>query len=186
MRLTEAQLRTNPFLVLVPVVRVRDFQPDHAEARPQTWKSFYVQDDWKVTPGTSSSISASVGIISRLMEPTALLYLKLNNFMDNLQPRFGFTWDFTGKGRGKIFVNYATVPRNSDSARHQRSRRRRRQPRPTRTSTFNTFNCTCQFVMSWQTFGNLGSTATPIDPDLKPRPLTKWTAGIEYRSHAAT
>ena len=34
-------------------------------------------------------------------------YLKLNSFKDNLQPRLGLIWDFTGKGKGKVFVNYA-------------------------------------------------------------------------------
>ena len=31
----------------------------------------------------------------------------MNNWFDNLQPRLGFIWDFTGKGKGKIFANYA-------------------------------------------------------------------------------
>src|SRR5207249_2394369 len=34
-------------------------------------------------------------------------YLNLNNFKDNLQPRVGLIWDFTGRGKGKLFVNYA-------------------------------------------------------------------------------
>jgi hypothetical protein len=34
-------------------------------------------------------------------------YLKLNNFKENLQPRLGLTWDFTGKGRRKLFANFA-------------------------------------------------------------------------------
>ena len=34
-------------------------------------------------------------------------YLKLNKFGRNIQPRVGLIWDFTGKGKGKLFVNYA-------------------------------------------------------------------------------
>ena len=27
--------------------------------------------------------------------------------MDNMAPRIGFIWDFTGKGKGKLFANWA-------------------------------------------------------------------------------
>src|SRR4030095_11112877 len=35
-------------------------------------------------------------------------YATFNNFWDNLAPRIGLTWDFTGQGKGKLFANYAT------------------------------------------------------------------------------
>src|SRR5205085_8872660 len=68
-------------------------------------ESFYVQDDFRVT----RNLQFNVGLrwdYQQLHDNESTI-LKLNNFKDNMEPRIGIIWDFTGRGKGKLFVNYA-------------------------------------------------------------------------------
>src|ERR1041385_3615394 len=101
--ITTAEAFGNPFLVR-NTTRVRDFQ-----LTGKTYtnvESFYAGDDWKF----AKNFQLSFGIrwdYQQSYSDGGSTYLKFNNFDDNAAPRFGFIWDFTGKGRGKIFANYA-------------------------------------------------------------------------------
>jgi hypothetical protein len=101
--------------------------------------------------------------------------LKLNNFKDNLQPRVGLIWDFTGKGKGKVFANYARfleapIPATflfagghvalSSSALVNRLN----APAGSRVMVDNGSCCR----------------ATPINSDLKPQTVNETVAGMEY------
>ena len=101
--MTPAEVNNNPLLVRV-TTRVRDFQLD---AQTETdVEGFYIQDDWRVTKNLQFNIGARWDY-QQARGNEGVTYLKLNNWFDNLQPRLGFIWDFTGKGKGKIFANYA-------------------------------------------------------------------------------
>ena len=105
-------------------------------------------------------------------------YLKLNSFKDNIAPRIGFIWDFTGKGRGKVFANFAkyietplpldiNVRAGSDTSQVDKN------------LNVSTLNAPAgSYVVA--DVGNLGSTHTPIDPGLKPQDVKEATAGFEY------
>jgi hypothetical protein len=67
--------------------------------------SFYVGDDWKFAKNFQSAL-AFVGIISSRTATTTALP-EVQQLRRQPAPRFGFIWDFTGKGKGKIFANYA-------------------------------------------------------------------------------
>src|ERR1043166_6568316 len=95
-----------------------------------------------------------------------------------MQPRIGFIWDFTGQGRGKIFLNYAkfvetplpldlNVRAGGDSQQIDFNIRVSRLNAPAGSTTLTDF-------------GNLGGDRTPIDPGLKPQTVNEYTAGIEY------
>jgi len=101
--LTAAEALNNPFLVR-GTTRIRDFT---LQAQTETdVEGFYVQDDWRVMPNLQFNIGARWDY-QQARGNEGVTYLKLNNWFDNLQPRIGFIWDFTGKGKGKIFANYA-------------------------------------------------------------------------------
>ena len=169
---------TNPFLLL-DVVRARNFllntnggfTTTHAEA-------FYIQDDWKVT----RDLSFSLGVRWDYQQSNAVdgsSYLKLNSFKDNLQPRLGFIWDFTGKGRGKLFANYAKyvetpIPLDINVRAAGQGVQNDYNLNVSRLNG----NPTGATVVS--NFGNLGADATPVDPGLKPQTVREWTGGAEY------
>jgi hypothetical protein len=173
--LTATQLSTNPFLVLSSV-RVRDFRLI-APSTNTNMEAFYVQDDWKLT----RNFQVNVGLrwdYQQAYGSDSFSYLKLNNFMDNAAPRLGFIWDFTGKGRGKIFLNWAkyietplpldlNVRAGSDTTQTDKN---------INVSTLN--SPASAFVVA--DIGNLGATHTPIDPELKPQDVKEWTGGIQY------
>lgn len=175
--LNAAQLSVNPFLVLSSI-RVRDFrlQAPHTNTSMQ---AFYIQDDWKITKnfqingGLRWDYQQSYG---RDKFP----YLKLNNFKDNMQPRIGVIWDFTGKGRGKVFLNWAkyietplpldiNVRAGSDTSQIDKN---------LNVSTLN--SPASSYVVA--DIGNLGATHTPIDAGLKPQDVKEATAGFEYET----
>jgi hypothetical protein len=106
----------------------------------------------------------------------------LNHFVDNLQPRVGLIWDFTGQGKGKIFANYATfletplpldvnVRAGGDDIQLDRN------------ANVNKLNAAAGSIILAGTasgLGCLGCEATPIDSDLKPQTVHEMIAGVEY------
>ncbi len=111
------------------------------------------------------------------MRTTQLTFLKLNDFRDNLQPRVGLIWDFTGKGKGKLFINYA---------------RFLEAPIPTIFSFSGggvSLSSTAQVDRVNAPAGSMilrndGSCCgpTPVDSDLKPQTVDETAAGVEYET----
>jgi hypothetical protein len=96
-----------------------------------------------------------------------------------MQPRIGFSWDFTGNGRGKVFANYAKyvetpIPLDINV-------------RAAGQGVQNDFNLNVSRLNGnpagatvVSDFGNLGAAATPVDPGLRPQTVKEWVAGAEY------
>ncbi|HKC62361.1 MAG TPA: TonB-dependent receptor, partial [Pyrinomonadaceae bacterium] len=175
--LTLTQVSTNPFLIRSST-RVRDFRlQTTAGDTSSNVESFYIQDDYKVM----KNLQLNGGLrwdYQQSYGAGGVTYLKLNHFFDNLQPRIGLIWDFTGQGKGKVFMNYArfletplpldlNVRAGSDT-----------------TQTDINLNVSQLNASTGSTvtafLGNLGGTHTPIDPDLKPQTVNEATAGFEY------
>jgi outer membrane receptor protein involved in Fe transport len=173
---TAAEVNNNPLLVRVST-RVRDFQLD---AQTETdVEGFYIQDDWKVTKNLQFNIGARWDY-QQARGNGGVTYLKLNNWFDNLQPRLGFIWDFTGKGKGKIFANYArfletpipldiNVRAGSENSQTDKNFNVNRYSAPLNSTVASNFNTR-----------NLGAEPTPIDAGLKPQTVNEFSAGIEY------
>jgi outer membrane receptor protein involved in Fe transport len=169
----------NPFLIRTST-RVRDFRliTDQGDTYTNV-EGFYVQDDYKL----AKDVQFNFGLrwdYQQAYGSGSFSYLKLNSFMDNVQPRVGLIWDFTGKGKGKLFGNFArfietplpldiNVRAGSDT-----------------TQTDINLNVTrLNAVAGSQVaiggfLGNLGAAHTPIDFDLKPQSVNELTGGIEY------
>jgi outer membrane receptor protein involved in Fe transport len=175
-----AALSVNPILVLSSV-RVRDFLLNTGNDSTKTrTESFYIQDDIKLTP----NLQVNLGLRWDFQQAygTTSTYLKLNDFKDNTQPRVGITWDFTGKGKGKIYANYArfletpipldiNVRAGGDEIQLDRN------------ANVNFLNAAPGTVLTAATpqgLGCLGCEATPVDFDLKPQTVNEVRAGIEY------
>jgi hypothetical protein len=166
----------NPILIL-STVSVRDFRlTTHGDFAKTNTESFYVQDDYKLT----KNVQLNLGLRWDLQQSSAsgTPYFKLNNLFYDMQPRIGFIWDFTGQGRGKIFLNYAkfvetplpldlNVRAGGDSQQIDFNIRVSRLNAPAGSTTITDF-------------GNLGGDRTPIDPGLRPQTVNEYTAGIEY------
>ena len=175
--LTLAAISTNPFLIRSST-RVRDFRlQTTAGDTSSNVEGFYIQDDYKL----AKNVQFNFGLrwdYQQSYGAGGVTYLKLNSFKDNLQPRAGLIWDFTGKGKGKLFFNFArfletplpldvNVRAGSDTTQTDLNFNvSRLNAGPGATITAN--------------FGNLGGTHTPIDPDLKPQTVNEATAGFEY------
>jgi hypothetical protein len=138
-----------------------------------TVESFYVQDDFRI----SRDVQLNFGLrwdYQQLRTPSTTV-LALNNFWDNMVPRLGLIWDFTGHGKGKFFANYAgflEAPMTgsfifTDGAVAQNSFAIVDRVNAPQGST---------------TLRNDGSccSVTPIDADLKPQTVNETSAGIEY------
>jgi outer membrane receptor protein involved in Fe transport len=165
----------NPILVL-STVGVRDFRLNTQGKFTHTnVESFYVQDDWKVTKNLTFNLGARWDYQQTYGSQTK--YFALNNFKDNFQPRLGFIWDFTGRGAGKIYANFAkyvemplpldlNVRAGGNDQQTDYNIRVSRLNAPAGSTTITDF-------------GNLGGDRTPIDPGLKPQTVFEWTGGIE-------
>ena len=187
--LTLNEILTNPFLIRNQT-RIRDFKII-SDTKTNT-ESFYIQDDFK--------ISKTVNFLFGLRWDFQQAYgkegegqpLKLNNFKDNMQPRVGLIWDFTGQGRGKLFVNYAryletplpldiNVRALSDTAQTDNNIRIDRYNPVGANITSGLAGATTIGGPSVSIAAqNLGHSHTPPDFDLKPQTLNEVTAGIEY------
>jgi outer membrane receptor protein involved in Fe transport len=168
----------NPILIL-STVSVRDFRlTSHGKFTHTNTESFYGQDDWRVTKNLQFNLGLRWDYQQTYGSNTT--YFKLNDFVANAQPRLGFTWDFTGEGRGKIFANFArfvetpipldlNIRAGGDDQQIDFNIRVNRLNAPAGSTTISDF-------------GNLGGDRTPIDPGLKPQTVNEWTAGIEYQA----
>jgi outer membrane receptor protein involved in Fe transport len=177
---TGAQANAAPFLVRNST-RVRDYE---LVAKVHTdVESFYVQDDFKISRTLQFNLGARWDYQQGFTEGTE--YIKLNSLKDNLQPRIGLVWDFTGKGKGKLFANYARfveapIPLDVNVRAGGGGNQIDKQ------FNVNLLNGTPGAVVVPGTGGatnggvNLGAAATPIDPGLKPGTVNELTGGFEY------
>jgi outer membrane receptor protein involved in Fe transport len=170
-----SQISTNPFLIRTST-RVRDFEL-FAPSTHTNMEAFYLQDDFKITKTLQLNVGARWDY-QQAYGSGNFSYVKLNNFKDNLEPRAGFTWDFTGQGKGKVFANFArfietplpldiNVRAGSDTTQTDIN------------LNVDTINAPAGSHIT-ANIGNLGSTHTPIDPGLKPQDVYEGTAGFEY------
>jgi outer membrane receptor protein involved in Fe transport len=172
----------NPFLVLSSV-RVRDFILN-ADTNTNV-ESFYVQDDWKVKP-TFLLLGGLRWDFQQAYAAGGGTYLKLDKFWYNMQPRVGFSWDFTGNGRGKLFGNYAyfvetpipldvNVRAGGGNSQTDKNFNVSRLNAPANATLL-------PGISGDATVGavNLGADPTPIDFDIKPQTVHEATFGFEY------
>lgn len=174
---TAAELNNNPVLVRL-TTRVRDFA---LNAQTETdVKSWYFQDDWRVTRNLQFNIGARWDF-QTARDANGQTYLDLNNWFDNLQPRLGFSWDPFGKGTTKIFANYArfvetplpldlNVRAGGGGSQTDKNFNVNRLNAPLNSTVATNFNTR-----------NLGADPTPIDAGLKPQSVNEWTAGFEHQ-----
>ena len=176
--ITTAQAFGSPFIIR-NTTRVRDFEL--VGSTYTNTESFYAGDDWKF----AKNFQLSFGIrwdYQQSYSNDGGTYLKFNNFDDNAAPRFGFIWDFTGKGKGKVFANYAQfietpIPLDVNIRAGGGD-----------VQTDKNFNVdrlngpAGSLIVPGVSTGatNLGSDATPADPGLKPQSIIEYTAGFEY------
>jgi outer membrane receptor protein involved in Fe transport len=176
--ITTAQAFGTPFL-LRNTTRVRDFEL--VGSTYTNVESFYAGDDWKF----AKNFQLSFGIrwdYQQSYSNNGGTYLKFNNFDDNAAPRFGFIWDFTGKGKGKVFANYAQfietpIPLDVNI------RAGGGDVQTDKNFNVDRLNAPAgSLIVPGVSTGatNLGSDATPADPGLKPQSIIEYTAGFEY------
>lgn len=96
--LTISEIINNPFLIRNQT-RIRDFKII-ADTKTNT-ESFYFQDDYKLRLNITLLGGIRWDYQQSYGKPGEGEPLDLNNFIHNLQPRLGFIWDFTGRGKGK-------------------------------------------------------------------------------------
>ena len=176
--ITTAEAFGNPF-ILRNTTRVRDFQL--VGGTYTNVESFYAGDDWKFARNFQLSFGLRWDYQQSYGNDNST-YLKFNNFDDNLAPRFGFIWDFTGKGRGKFFANYAQfieapIPLDVNV------RAGGGDVQTDKNFNVNRINAPAgATIVPGVSTGatNLGSDATPADPGLKPQSIREYTAGFEY------
>jgi len=175
--ITTAEAFGNPFL-LRNTTRVRDFEL--VGKTSTNVESFYVGDDWKFAQNWQVSYGARWDY-QQAYNNDGSSYIKFNNFRDNLAPRFGLLWDFTGKGKGKLFFNYAQfieVPVPLDV----NVRAAGGDVQTDKNFNVNRLNApTGSLILPGVSTGstNLGSDATPLDPGLKPQSIREMTLGGE-------
>ena len=174
---TADELNNNPVLVRL-TTRVRDFR---LNAQTETdVESFYVQDDWRIR----KNLQVNLGVrwdLQQARDAAGNSYLQLNNLFHTLQPRIGFSWDPWGRGRSKIFANYArfietpipldlNVRAGGGGSQTDKNFNVNRYGAPLNSTVATNFNTR-----------NLGADPTPIDVGLKPQSLNEWTVGFEHQ-----
>jgi outer membrane receptor protein involved in Fe transport len=177
--ISTAQAFGTPFL-LRNTTRVRDFEL--VGSTYTNVESFYVGDDWKFAKNFQLSYGVRWDYQQSYGNGTNNTYLKFNNFDDNAAPRFGFIWDFTGKGKGKIFANYAQfietpIPLDVNV------RAGGGDVQTDKNFNVNHLNGPSgSLILPGVSTGatNLGSDATPADAGLKPQSIREFTFGGEY------
>jgi outer membrane receptor protein involved in Fe transport len=176
--ISTAEAFGNPFIIR-NTTRVRDFQL--VGSTYTNVESFYAGDDWKFAKNFQLSFGLRWDYQQSYGNDNST-YLKFNNFDDNLAPRFGFIWDFTGKGKGKIFANYAQfietpIPLDVNV------RAGGGDVQTDKNFNVGRLNAPAgAFIVPGVSTGatNLGSDATPADPGLKPQSIREYTFGAEY------
>ncbi len=175
--ITTAEAFGTPFLIR-NTTRVRDFQlvgQTHTNV-----ETFYVGDDWKFAPNWQFSFGARWDYQQGYANGGET-YTKFNNFRDNMAPRLGLIWDFTGKGKGKLFANYGQfieVPVPLDV----NVRAAGGNVQTDKNFNVGTINAPAgALIVNGVSTGstNLGSDATPLDPGLKPQSIKEYTFGGE-------
>jgi carboxypeptidase family protein/TonB-dependent receptor-like protein len=176
--ITTAEAFGNPFIIR-NTTRVRDFElvgKTHTNV-----ESFYVSDDWKF----ARNFQLSFGVrwdYQQTYSNDGGTYLKFNDFKDNAAPRFGFIWDFTGKGRGKFYANYAQfietpIPLDINI------RAGGGDVQTDKNFNVNRLNAPAgSLIVPGVSTGaiNLLAVESPSDPGLKPQSIREFTGGVEY------
>src|SRR5262245_28158377 len=174
--ITTAEAFNTPFL-LRNTTRVRDFRligKTYTDA-----EAFYIQDDYKFATNWQFNIGARWDY-QQAYSNEGGTYVKFNNFWDNLAPRIGLTWDFTGQGKGKLYANYATfieVPLPLDV----NVRAGGGEVQTDKNFNVNRLNAPANStITAGFTPVNLGADPTPLDPGLKPQSIGEYSVGLEY------
>jgi outer membrane receptor protein involved in Fe transport len=174
--ITQAESLNSPFLIRVST-RVRDFE---LKAKVKTnVESFYLQDDIKLTNNFQLNLGGRWDY-QQAYGNDGTEYIALNSFIRNFQPRIGLIIDPSGKGKGKLFVNYARyvetpIPLDTNVRAGGGG-----------TQTDKNFNVstyaagTGAFIVPGFAPVNLGASATPVDKGLRPQTVNEVTAGGEY------
>ena len=175
--ITTAEAFGNPFL-LRNTTRVRDFEL--VGKTTTNVESAYLGDDWKFAQNWQISYGARWDF-QQAYNNDGSSYIKFNSFSDNLAPRFGLLWDFTGKGKGKLFFNYAQfieVPVPLDV----NVRAAGGDVQTDKNFNVDRLNAPVgALIVPGVSTGatNLGSDATPLDGGLKPQSIKEMTLGGE-------
>jgi len=174
--ISTAEAFNNPFIIR-NTTRVRDFElVGKTSTRAE---SFYIQDDYKFAPNWQFNIGARWDY-QQSYGNHGVTYVKFNDFWDNLAPRIGLTWDFTGQGKGKLYANYATfieVPLPLDV----NVRAGGGEVQTDKNFNVNRLNAPANAtITAGFTPVNLGADPTPLDPGLKPQSIGEYSVGIEY------
>jgi len=176
--ISTAEAFNNPFIIR-NTTRVRDFEL--VGSTYTNAEAFYIQDDYKFAKDWQFNIGVRWDY-EQAYNNDGTSYIKFNNFWDNAAPRIGLTWDFTGKGKGKLFANYATfietpIPLDVNVRAAGGD-----------VQTDKNFNVdrlngpAGSLIVPGVSTGstNLGSDATPLDPGLKPQSIGEYSMGLEY------
>jgi hypothetical protein len=181
--ITADEFNKNPFLVLGST-RVRDFK-NVADTHTNV-ESYYVQEEFKLT----RNIQLIGGLrwdFQQGIGNEGIEYIKLNQFYHDMQPRVGVTWDFTGNGRGKVFVNYAKfleapIPLDLNVRAGSVDSQTDKNFNVDRLNAVSGANIVSGISSSNPFSGavNLGASPTPIDGNIRPQAVNETSAGFEY------
>jgi len=150
------------------------------------YNAYFIQDSWSVTP----NIILNLGVrneVQKLLDSTGNTYHK---FDDNLAPRLGFTWDFLGDGRSKLYGNYGRFVQSIPMDINNRAA----APEILLFRTYAMLPDSPDNILNWNEaevnrviqngtllgVSGFGSGATPIDPNTKATNHDEIILGVEY------